>query len=109
MALFNWAESFKKQPTCEDILKKIHTVEVLYWIFLLLSVAIAIWGIFMMILVPADNLKALLVGLFLAIEGSMQTILIKIWAHIRLSMYRIIWDSKNRLEAEIRKSQAEDL
>ena len=109
MRFFNWAESFKEQPTCENILKKIQTIEMLYWIFLLLSVIIALWGIGIMILVPADNLKALFLGLFLAIDGSLQVTLIKIWAHIKLSMYRIIWDSQNRIENEIRKSEAADL
>ena len=109
MRLFNWAESFKEQPTCEDILKKVQTIEILYWIFLLLSVFIAIWGILIMIIVPANNLKALFLGLFLAIDGTIQITLIKMWAHIKLSMYRIIWDSKNRIEVEINKLEAEDL
>ena len=59
MRLFNWVESFKEQPTCEDILKKIQKIEVLYWIFLSLSVLITIWGVLTMILVPATNLKAM--------------------------------------------------
>ena len=109
MRFFNWAESFKETPTCDDILKKVQTIEILYWIFLLLSVGIALWGILIMILVPANNTKALFLGLFLAIDGTIQISLIKIWVHVKLSMYRIIWDSKNRIEAEIRKSEAEDL
>jgi hypothetical protein len=109
MRFFNWAESFKEQPTCENILKKVQTIEMLYWIFLLLSVIIALLGVFIMILVPVDNLKALFWGLFLAIDGTIQVTLIKMWAHIKLSMYRIIWDSQNRIENEIRKSEAADL
>ena len=109
MRLFNWAESFKEQPTCEDILKKVRKTEILYWIFLLLSVVITLWGILIMILVPANNFKALFLGLFLAIDGSMQIILIKIWAHIKLSMYFTIWDRKNWIESEIRKSEAADI
>jgi hypothetical protein len=66
-------------------------------------------GILIMILVPGNNLKALLLGLFLAIDGSIQISLIKIWAHIKLSMYRTIWDYKNRIEGEMRKSEAEDI
>ena len=109
MRLFNWAETFKEQPTCEDILKKIQTIEILYWIFLLLSVIIALWGVLIMILVPARYTKALFLGLFLAIDGTIQITLIKVWAYIKLSMYRIIWDSRNRIEAEINKLEAEDL
>lgn len=109
MRFFNWAESFKEQPTCENILKKVQKIEMQYWIFLLLSVIIALWGVFIMIHAPADNLKALFFGLFLAIDGCIQISLIKIWVHIKLSMLRIIWDSQNRIENEIRKSEAADL
>ena len=109
MRYFNWAESFKEQPTCEDILKKVRKIETLYWIFLLLSVFIAIWGVSIMISAPTNNSKDVFFGLFLAIDGVIQIALIKIWAHIKLSMLRIIWDSQNRIEAEIRKSQAQDL
>ena len=104
MRYFNWAESFKENPTCEDILKKIKKIEISYWVFLLLSVVIALCGVLIMILAPAGNLKAHILGLFLAIDGSVQITLIKIWAHIKLSMYRVLWDSKNRTELEIKKS-----
>jgi len=109
MRFFNWAESFKETPTCEDILKKVRTIEIMYWIFLLLSIIIAVWGVMIIILAPADNLKALFLGLFLAIDGCLQVSLIKIWAHIKLSMFRIIWDRNNKIEAEINKLEAQDL
>jgi len=109
MRFFKWAESFKETPTCEDILKKVQTMEILYWIFLLLSALTALWGIFIMIFAPENNIKAHFLGLFLAIDGTVQVILIKIWAHIKLSMFRIIWDSKNRIDAEINKLEAQDL
>ena len=105
----NWAQAFKETPTCDDILKRVRTVEIYYWIFLVLSCIVAVWGIMIMILVPANNIKALLLGLFLAIDGSIQIALIKIWAHIKLSMFRIMWDSQNRLEAEMNKMEAKDL
>ena len=109
MRLFNWAESFKEQPTCEDILNKIQKIERIYWIWLLLSIFVALAGIALILNAPANNLKQHSLGVFLAIDGIIQIALIKIWAHIKLSMYRIIWDSQNRIEAEIRKSEAEDL
>ena len=109
MRFFNWAESFKEQPTCEDILKKIQKIEIIYWISLLLAVFISVLGLLIMLLTPANNLKALFLGLFLGTNGLIQIALMKIWVHIKLSMYRIIWDSNNRIEAEIRKSEAEDL
>jgi len=109
MRFFNWAESFKEQPTQEDILTKIQKIEILYRIFLSLSVLITIWGILIIIFSAANNFKALILGLFLAVDGTIQITLIKIWAHIKLSMFRIIWDNKNRIEAELRKSEAEDI
>ena len=109
MRFFNWAESFKEQPTCEDILKKIQKIEIIYWISLLLAVFISVLGLLIMLLTPANNLKALFLGLFLGTNGLIQIAMVEIWVHIKLSMYRIIWDSNNRIEAEIRKSEAEDL
>ena len=109
MRFFNWAESFKETPTCEDILKKVRNIEIQYWIYLLLSVIIALWGVLVVLCAPANNLKLLLIGLFLAIDGCLQITLIKIWAHIKLSMYWIIWDRNNRIEAELTKLEAQDL
>ena len=37
MRFFNWAESFKENPTCEDVLEKVQRTEKLYWIFFSLS------------------------------------------------------------------------
>ena len=109
MRFFNWAESFKEQPTCEDILKKIQKIEIIYWISLLLAVFISVLGLLIMLLTPANNLKALFLGLFLGTNGLIQIAMVEIWVHIKLSMYRIIWDQENRLEAEINKLEAADL
>ena len=109
MRLFNWAESFKEQPTCEDILKRVKKAEIKYWIFLVLSIAITLWGINIVTNAPENNPKEYTIGLILAIAGLINIALIKLWAHIILTTYFIIWDSKNRIESEIRKSEAADL
>ena len=109
MRFFNWAESFKEQPTCEDILKKVRKTEILYWVFILLSVFIAIAGANLIVNAPESNLKQHAWGLFLAIVGIVNIAVIKLWAQIRLTMYFTIWDSKNLIEAEIRKSEAADI
>ena len=109
MRLFNWAESFKEQPTCGDILKKVRKAEIKYWIFLVLSVAIAIWGLNIVITAPENDMKRHTIGLILTIAGLINIALMKLWAHIILTTYYLIWDSKNRIEAEIRKSEAADL
>jgi hypothetical protein len=109
MRIFNWAESFKEQPTCDDILNKVQRIERIYWIWLLLSSFVAVAGVGLILSAPENNLKIHSMGVFLAIDGCISIAVIKIWAHIKLSMYRIIWDRQNRLEAELKESQAQDL
>ncbi len=109
MRLFNWAEAFKETPTCDDILKRVHKTEICYWIILLLSVFVTIGGANLIENAPENDLKQHAWGLFWAIAGIVNIAVIKLWAHIRLTMYFTIWDRKNWIESEIRKSEAEDL
>jgi len=109
MRFFNWAKAFKEQPTCEDILKKVRKTEITYWIFIVLFVLMTIGGINIIAEAPEGDLKEHVMGLFLALFGIIQITLMKIWAHIRLTTLYLIWDSQNRIENEIRKSQAADL
>ncbi len=109
MRFFNWAEGFKEQPTCEDILKRVRKVEIKYWIYLALSIALTLWGLGIIENAPENNLKAHINGLILVVGGFLGIALIKLWAHIILTTYMIIWDRINRIEAEIRKSEAADL
>ena len=109
MRFFNLAERFKEQPTCEDILKKVRKTEILYWVFLAISVCIAIWGYNILNNAPEDNLKQHAIGLLWAIVGIVNVAVIKLWAHIRLTTYIIIWDRKNRIDTEINKLEAADL
>ena len=109
MRFFNWAEGFKEQPTCEDVLKKVRKAEITYWIFIVLFVFMTIGGLNTIAEAPEGDLKQHVMGLFLALFGIIQITLMKIWAHIRLAMLYQIWDGQNRIENEIRKSQAADL
>jgi len=109
MRLFNWAQSFKETPTCDDILKRVRKTEILYWVFLVLSISIAICGYNILNNAPEDNMKQHAIGLFMAIVGIVNVAVIKLWAHIIMTMYFIIWDSKNRIKGEINKLEAEDL
>ena len=109
MRMFNWAKSFEEQPTCEDILKRVRKTETTYWIFIVIFALMLIHGFNTINEAPEDNLKQHVMGLFLALFGIIHITLMKIWAHIRLTMYFLIWDSKNRIENEIRKSEALDL
>jgi len=109
MRFFNWAEAFKETPTCDDILKRVRKTEIVYWVFLVLSVCIAIAGYNILKDAPENDLKEHAWGLFLAIVGIVNIAVIKLWAHIRLTMYFMIWDRNNRIEAEINKLEAADL
>ncbi|MHC5061675.1 MAG: hypothetical protein ACYTFK_11405 [Planctomycetota bacterium] len=109
MRIFNWAERFKEQPTCDDVLKKVRKTETVYWIYVVIFILVGLHGLNTMLQAPEGNLKEHVMGLFLALFGLIQITLMKIWAHIRLAMLYQIWDSQNRLENEIRKSQAADL
>jgi len=70
---------------------------------------ITILGINIITKAPEGDLKEHVMGLFLALFGIIQITLMKIWAHIRLTTLYLIWDSQNRIENEIRKSEAADL
>jgi len=109
MRFFNLAKIFKEQPTCEDILKKVRNTEILYWICFLVSLFIAMGGGNIILNAPENDLKEHAWGLFLAILGIVNIAVIKLWAHIKLTMYYIIWDRNNRIEAEINKLEAQDL
>ena len=58
---------------------------------------------------PSGDTRAQLIGLFIAIDGGLHWVVIKIWVHIRLAMFWIIWDAQNRAEQEMRKLEAADL
>ena len=107
--LFNMAERFKNQPTCEDILKKVKSTEIIGWSCLLISLALTFGGLLMIILPPVSNIKVLLLGLFTAVFGGINIVYFKLWGQIRITALYTIWESINRVEAEIRKSEAADL
>ena len=109
MKFFNWAEGFKEQPTCEDVLKKVRKTEIVYWIFMVIFILVGLHGLKTIAQAPQGDLKQHVMGLLLSLVGVSQITLMKIWAHIRLAMLYQIWDSQNRLENELRKSQAADL
>ena len=107
MKPLSWAARFEEQKTCEDILGRVHKTQITFWIYMVILVAITLGGLH--VLMHATETRAMLTGLFMALVGIINIALIKIWAHIRLVMFYIIWDSQNRLEAELNKSLAEDL
>ena len=109
MRFFNWAEGFKENPTCEDILKRVRKAEIQYWIYLVVCVLVVLHGIGMMQEADDGDIKEIAMGLFVAVAGSIYIALIKIWVHIKLTTLYIIWDRNNTLEAEIKKSELQDM
>lgn len=109
MRFFNWAEAFKETPTCDDILARVRRTEITYWIFLVISVLIVIGGATAIREATEGDIKEHAWGLFVAIVGIVNVAVMKLWAHIRLTTYFIIWDRQNRIEAEIKKLESHDL
>ena len=109
MMIFNWAARFEKHRTCDDILARVRKTEIVYWIYMVALTLVTVGGVGTMQGAQPTDFRTMLFGLFMALVGFVSIALIKLWAHIRLVMYYIIWDSQNRLEAELRKSRAEDL
>jgi uncharacterized membrane protein len=109
MRLFNWAETFKENPTCEDVIKKVRNTEITYWIFMAIFIVVGLHGLSTINEASEGDLKEHVMGLLVVLFALIQITLMKIWAHIRLTMLYQIWDSQNRIENEIRKSQAADL
>lgn len=109
MHIFNWAQAFKQQRTFEDIPSNVQKTEIGYWIWLMICILWGFLGMLIILIAPQNSLKAHFWGLLLILEGSFLWAVIKIVAHIRLAMYWILWDSQNRIAAELRQSQAADL
>lgn len=109
MRIFNWAKIFEESPTCEDVLKRVRKTEIAYWIYMVILIIFTLGGLSLITEAGDNEFKAMVWGLFIAITGVIQIALIKIWAHIRLTTYWLIWDRNNKLEAELKQSQAMDL
>ncbi len=109
MRFFNWAQIFKETPTLEDILKKVRKTEITYWIFLVICVCIFAKGMNTLFEAPEDSTKQQIEGAFWALFGLINVVMIKLWAHIRLTTYFLIWDRNNKIESEINKLEAQDL
>jgi hypothetical protein len=98
MALSHWSKAFEERRTFQDIPTKVRNTEVGYWACLLLSIAVVLVGLVVMLTAPDGHLKQMLLGLFVAVDGTIAWAVVKIVVHVRLAMYWIIWDSQNRKE-----------
>ena len=109
MRFYNWAKNFEEMPTCDDVLKGVRKTERTYWLYAVICVLVVLYGISTMAEAAEDDIKEIAMGLFIAIAGFIYIAIIKLWVNIKLTMYFIIWDRNNTLEAEIKKSELQDM
>ena len=107
MRTFNWAEDFREKTIIEDIPTSVQKLERNYWISTTFFGITLVFGMAILFIAPITDIK--LLGLFVALLSIIALVADKLYVNIRLSMYHIIWDNKNRIEMEIRKSEAQDL
>lgn len=109
MRIFDWAKTFEETPTCDDILKKVRKTEIAYWVFQAICIIVTLSGFNILSKTPETDLKGRAMGLLLLLIGITHIAVMKIWAHMKLTMYFIIWDRENRIKAEMNKLEAQDL
>ena len=105
----NWAESLTKQFTCEDILEKVRRTEKECLVSVWVNYAITLSSIMLIVFVPGNNLKLFFVFLFMGILGLVNTAVTKLWGQMIFNSLYLLYESRIRTEAEIRKSEAADL
>jgi hypothetical protein len=87
---------FEDEPIIQDIPERVSKIERIYWKWIVVMGAIMGAGVAIM-LVSGTN-KGIAVGLFLAITGMVNVVLMKLWAHIKLSTCRMIWELQNQMK-----------
>jgi len=98
--IVGWYRTFEENESASDIPGKVKRLEIRYWAWQLISLIIAGYGIKMIIVAGEGDLKAVALGLFVAIVGAISLSLIKIRAHIRLAM---LWAVKTAEENKLKK------
>lgn len=96
MRVFAWSKAFEEHTTYDNIPARVRNTEIAYWIGLAFSIGLALVGVITMLSAPSDASKTMFLGLFLAIDAAIAWAVIKIWVHIRLAMYWVIWDAHHR-------------
>lgn len=109
MILVNWAEAFEEYKTFDDIEKKVRKIQIQYLIYLLIAVAIGLAGLSYIAQAPEGNIKELAYGICLVVAGIVQVAVVKLWAHMKLITYFLIWERRKWIEDEIKKSEAADI
>ncbi len=90
MADSKWSEKLMAKWENRDIAGQIDEVQREFKKWIVICIAITGGGAGMMM--TTSNVRIVALGLFLAITGIVNVALMKVWAHIKLSMLRVVWE-----------------
>ena len=110
--LSDWYELYINQPVSEEKIKTaVKNVKIQYFAWFIISTIIMLGGVISFFSSKGSGYQ--LEALLAVIIGFGLTNLMKTWAHIQLSKYRIMWliinQSSETTEDELRKIKASDL
>jgi hypothetical protein len=97
MAESQWSEKLIAKWRDRDVPSQIDELQLVYKKWIIVCALITGGGAAMMMTTP--NPRVIALGLFLAITGMVNVVLMKIWAHIKLSMLRVVWELQKEREA----------
>ena len=111
MGWFNWCDEYRRRPvvSSEELLAAVEKVERQYWPWLVFGTAVHLLGLYVMAASAWSSTNGLIVGAFLALDGSILVATLKIVAHIRLQGLRIMLQTENRIQQELRQMDATEL
>ena len=96
MSRFGWYRDFQKPVSMDDIPAKVKKLEIQYWLWQVVCIAIAAYGVHTFMTVQGGNLTQAAYGLFIAVCGVVALGVIKVWGIVRHSMYWAIHASQSR-------------
>jgi len=103
----DWVKAFEDRKIIEDIPREVRKLESRYWSSICLSGAGIMVGLVLFFV--ASGVKMQLAGVLAILLGNMGIFATKIACQVRLSLFWLVWDSQNRLRAEMDKMAATDL
>lgn len=94
MSESKWSEKLLTKWKDGDVPSQIDELQRVYKKWIVICVAITLVGVGMMM--ATQNPRGIAISLFLAITGMVNIALMKTWAHIKLSMLRVVWESQKK-------------
>ena len=106
---WNWAKELEDHKTIEDIPDRMRKLETKHWVGVGMGLVLLVAGFMELTLAPAQNLKVHLSGVVLIVCALFSITIITLHTGLCRAMLWILWDSHNRLKAEMDKMNAADL